>query len=243
MKILIFILTILILTPIKPTQTVYASQRYARIENQTNIYKLTADNESIQNIICIAEKSYFVEIISEYENKYRVNYNGISGYVKKNDVREITGTPITPYPYNIKIQLASNCNFRSSPSTKTEVSNIITTLKAGENNFTFIGRIFSEEAIDFGGTTWFYVNYQGVNGYIYNKYVKSITPIYENKESVNFKSNNNTKLVNPITHTPSIIIIIILFLPCLGILLILYLPRKYTHKTKPKKIKTEKERY
>jgi hypothetical protein len=239
MKIILIILCLLSSLSFTPNKQVFAASKYAQVQTSTNIYKLTSTSDSIQNVFCIAEKSYFVEILGEYDNTYRINYNGISGYVKKHDVREIIGHPVTPYPQNITLTIASDCNFRSSPFSRNDANNIITTLKAGQSDFTFIGRIFSEEAIDFGGTTWYFVNYQGQYGYIYNKYVKSITPIYENQEKVNYTKHTN-ELINPITHTPSIIIIIILFLPCLGILIILYLPRKYTHRTKPKKIKEPK---
>ena len=231
-KLLVIILASLSLL-IKPTELVFAENKFARILESTNLYKYSNTSNEISNIICIAEKSYFVEIIGEINDLYKVNYNGMQGYVKKNDVKEITNTPSTPYPYNIKLTIGSDCNLRSSPTIKSQYTNIITTLNAGENNFTFIGRIFSDEAIDFGGTTWYLVNYNGEYGYIYNKYIKSITPIYENTEEVNFKSEKPITTVNPITHSPTLVIIILLFIPCIVLLLILYLPRKIkTHRTK-----------
>ncbi|MGN0960714.1 MAG: hypothetical protein ACI4PF_00775 [Christensenellales bacterium] len=220
-----------------------ASTRYARVESSTEIFRNMSDSNNISNVICIAEKSYFVEIIGNYDNFFRVNYNGINGYVKKNDVKEISNTPSTPYPFNIKITIGSNCNLRSTPTTKSETNNIIATLYTDEQNFTFIGRIFSEEAIDFGGSTWYLVNYQGTYGYIYNKYVKSITPIYENTEEVIYLSTNVPKTENPITHTPSLILIIVLLIPCILILLILYLPKKHLAKPKPKKSPRIFDRY
>lgn len=220
-----------------PQTQVFAESKYARAINSTNLYKLTSNNE-LGNIICIVEKTYFVQIISETEDLFKVNYNGVFGYVKKNDVKEITNTPNTPYPTNIKLIIGSDCNLRSSPSIKTSTSNIICSLKSEESKIDFIGRIFSEEAIDFGGTTWYYVKYNGEYGYIYNKYIKFITPIYENTEQVNFLKNTDNFNINPLTHTPSLILIIILSIPCLAILLILYLPRK--SKIKPKKPKKTK---
>lgn len=211
---------------------VYADTTYARALEGINLYKLTTNSYELEDIICLVEKSYFVEIISDNGDSYKVNYNGIQGYVKKNDVKPTLTKPNTPFPYNIKLTLESDCNLRSSPTTKSLTNNVITTLYAGENDFTFIGRIFSDEAIDFGGTTWYYVNYQGNYGYIYNKYIKSISPIYENTENISYKSKEITKTLNPISHTPSLIIIIILLLPCLLLLLILYLPRKTRRKTK-----------
>lgn len=219
------------------------SSRYARVEKSTEIYKNPNDNNDIKNIICLAEQSYFVKIIGDYENYFRVYYNDINGYVKKNDVKEITNTPSTPYPFNIKLTIANNCNLRSSPTTKSNNNNILTTLYANETNFTFIGRVFSEEAIDFGGSTWYYVNYNGTYGYIYNQYISSITPIYSNTDEFTYLTQQEERIKNPITHTPSLIIIILLLLPCIAVLLILYLPTKKQNKAKIKKIPKIFDRY
>lgn len=230
MRVLILIIAILF-SFLSPSSIVLAKSNYARAINSTNLYRLGTNNE-LSNIICVVEKTYFVEIISETDDLFKVHYNGVSGYVKKNDVKEITSNPSTPFPYNIKIVVGSDCNLRSTPTVKSLSSNVICTLPKNESNITFIGRVFAEEAIDFGGTTWYYVNYLGEYGYVYNKYIKSITPIYENTESVQFANPIDTTIINPITHTPSLILIIIMTLPCIAILVILYIPRKHKQKTK-----------
>lgn len=211
---------------------VYANTRFARVENATNLYSNSSNNSSV---ICIVEKTYFVQILNETDDMYKVNYNGVSGYVNKNDVKEITSTPSTPYPQNIKLKIGSNCNFRSSPTTKTQTNNVLSTISAGETNLEFVGRIFADEAIDFGGNTWYYVKYLGEYGYIYNKYVQSITPIYENTESYSYLQNTTNVIQNPITHTPSLMLIIIMSIPLFAILLILYLPKKFKQKQKKQK--------
>ncbi len=222
---------------------VRANTRYARIENTTEIFKNNSEDITIDNIICLAEKTYFVEIISDYENFYKVGYNGITGYIKKIDVREVSSTPITPYPYNIQLTINSNCNLRSTPTTKSTTSNVISTLYAGTNNITFIGRVSGEEAIDFGGNTWYYILYQGQYGYVYNNYIKSITPIYPNNETFTYAEPVSNKITNPITNTPTLIIVIILAIPLLVVLFILYLPYKPRTKSKRPKIIKEIERY
>lgn len=232
--IIIILLSIINIFNTLPKYQVSSTSEYARALESTNLYKLT-DNDNINNILCIVEKSYFVEIISTTDNYYKVNYNGVQGFVKKNEVCRVLNTPSTPFPYNIKIIINSDCNLRSSPSIKSSTNNILTTINSGESNITFIGRIFSEEAIDFGGTTWYYVNFQGNYGYIYNKYVRSITPIYENTEISTPLTESHSTDINPITHTPSLFIIIILLIPCIFILIILYLPRKTIKKIKPQK--------
>lgn len=242
MKYLFLIIAIFLSLNFGKPQIVFAQEKYARAINSTNLYKLTSDNE-LGNIICVVEKTYFVQILSETGDLFKVNYNGVSGYVKKNDVKEITSKPSTPYPYNIKLTIGSDCNLRSSPTTKSQVSNILNTLRSGETNLEFVGRVYADEAIDFGGTTWYLVNYLGEYGYVYNKYVKSISPIYENTENVTFASNQDNKIQNPITHTPSLILIIIMSIPLILILFILYLPRRNNKKQKPPKVKKVIDKY
>lgn len=240
-KLLLFLLITSTLCAINTSsETISANTEFARVENSTPIYKTTTGSNDIDNIFCMAEKTYYVKIIGNYQDYFRVIYNTINGYVKKNDVKEVSNTPSTPYPNNIKLIIGSNCNFRSTPTTQSINSNIITTLYSNEDNFQFVGRINSEEAIDFGGTTWYYVCYNGNYGYIYNKYVKSITPIYENNESFEYLHAQQAPIVNPITHTPSIIIIMILLIPCILIVTILYFPQKSNSKKPhtPKKTKS-----
>ena len=218
-----------------------AKTRYARIEHTTYIYKTTSLENTFDNIICIGEESYFVEIIVEYDECYRVNYNQISGFVKKNDVKEINNTPFTPYPTNITISIGNNCNLRSTPTTQTNTTNIISTIYSKESEITFIGRVFGEEAIDFGGNTWYYVKHNNQYGYIYNKYVSSISPIYYNTEKVSYLTKQEIPTLNPITHTPSIILIIILAIPLIVTLIIFYIPPK--SKIKQTRTKETIEKY
>ncbi|MBQ7351602.1 MAG: hypothetical protein IJW59_01875 [Clostridia bacterium] len=198
----------------------------------TNIYKTISLDNSFENIICLAEESYFVEIIVEYEQCYRVNYNQVTGFVKKADVKEISNTPLTPYPNNIKLTIGNNCNLRSSPTTQSTTTNIVIPIYTNTENIEFIGRIFGEEAIDFGGNTWYLIKHNNQYGYIYNKYVSSISPIYYNTENVSYTQEDIQSIQNPITHTPSIILIIILSIPIAITLFIFFLPQKTKHKPK-----------
>ena len=217
--------------------------RFARIERTTEIFKTNTINQNLDNILCLAEETYFVELISDYDNLYKVNYNGITGYIKKTDIKEILNTPITPYPYNIKLIVDSNCNLRSTPTTKSSSNNVISTVYTTSNNITFVGRVVGEEAIDFGGNTWYYVCYNGDYGYIYNNYIKSITPIYQNTENFSYLTKVSNTIENPIKDPPSLIIMIILGIPLFVVLFILYLPNKKKPRTIKQKIIKEIERY
>ena len=99
-------------------------------DTSVNLYKIADNSDIFTDIICIVEKSYFVEIISEYKDYYKVNYNNITGYIKKADVVIVKDKPTTPFPTNIKITMGNTCNLRSSPTTKTSTNNIIATINA-----------------------------------------------------------------------------------------------------------------
>lgn len=243
MKNVIFILFLIVIS-ISPNDNdiILAKGNYARIEQPTNIYRTSSISNTMENVLCIGEATYFVEIIQELDEVYRVNYNNISGYVKKEDVKGITNSPSTPYPYNIKLNIGTNCNLRSTPTTVTSTNNVIATIHANCTDITFIGRVAGEEAIDFGGNTWYYVCYQNKYGYIYNNYVSTITPIYASKESYTYITDTDIQIENPITHTPSIIIIILLSIPLLGTLLLLYLPKKVKLKSPKKHSKPLKDK-
>lgn len=245
MKRLIIILILLVTSCSKFNNfTALAETNFARIEKTTELYKTNIVNSNLDNILCLAEESYFVEIIADYDNLYKVSYNGVTGYIKKTDVKKINNSPITPYPNNIKIIMNTNCNLRSSPTTKTNTNNVISTIYSNTTNITFIGRTMGEEAIDFGGNTWYYVCCDGQYGYIYNNYIKSISPIYKNNESFSYYEEFPLTNINPISHTPSLIIMIILAIPLLFVLLILYLPNKHKKvKNNKAKIIKEIERY
>ncbi len=244
MKILlIFFSLFYALLPSQSRQVLLASTpRYARALSSIELYKLSTDTNDVVDIFCMIEKSYFVEIISENSMDYKVNYNGITGFVKKNDVQLVSNIPNTPFPNNIKITIGNSCNMRLTPSTKTTTNNVITVLPEGTSDIIFLGRIFAEESIDFGGTTWYYVNYNGERGYIYNKYVKAISPIYENTEVSTPYQIEQFQSINPIGNTSSIIIMILLFIPCIAILIILYLPNN-KFKIKQPKSKYDIEKY
>ena len=140
MKVLIIILSIISLCLPTYKSNVYANTRFARVEQSINLYKYL-ENNNLSNIICLIEKTYFVEIQYETDNYYKVNYNGVSGYVKKDEVKEVSKTPSTPYPSNIKITIANDCNLRSSPTNSPSSNNIVSVLRSGESDIKFIGRI------------------------------------------------------------------------------------------------------
>lgn len=217
---------------------------YARIEaSGSYLYKTATANPSINNIWCELEKTYFVQILNDYNDQfYKVSYNSIIGFAKKSDLNIVLSTPLMPYPsgINIKIKNTNGCYLRSSPISKTSTNNIIKTLNKGTKNILFIGYIHGDENIDLKGNVWYLVKYEDEIGYIFSDFVENKVTLYPNLEEISLLNNNlSNTLLNPINNSTTAILIGIILLPCLIILAIMFLPKKATAniRKKNKKLK------
>lgn len=215
-----------------PTKSAYCdSAQYAQIVTSGEfLYRYDVFDQSFSNILCLLEKSYYVEVISQTSDKVRVNYNGVSGYVKPSAIRLVTGTPSVAYPTDIKILTYNkNCYLRTLP----EVSeNAITILPPNCQSLRFIGRTIGEKVEDFGENTWYYVEYLNIKGYVYSSYVSNISTIFPNAENLAYISEQ-VGIINPLTNLECIIIVIALSLPTMLILYIIF-KKPSEHKVKRK---------
>lgn len=232
----IFVIIFIIITSICPTKSAYCeSTQYAQILNSGDfLYRYDVYDQSHSNIICLLEKTYYVEVISSSTDKVRVNYNGVSGYVKPSSIRLVKGVPTTPYPTDIKLQTYNkNCYLRTTPE---RGDNTISILPANCTSLIFIGRTIGENVEDFGQNTWYYVEYLNVKGYIYSSYVQNISSIFPNGENLAYIVDRSG-LLNPLTNLECIIIVIVLTIPSL---LILYIIFRKPHDKKPhRKVKID----
>lgn len=240
---IIFFSLIISVSVFNCTSTVYAkSPTFAQIKNSnTYIYKSAELNESISNKLCLVENSYFVKIINNFNNDfYKVEYNGITGYVKKENLVLVSGTPVNPYPNNIYFNINNtSCYLRSSPKIKDTINNTICIVPAGTKSLRYIGKIIGEEAIDFNGTIWYLTEVNGTTGYVYSAYTNSITTIGENTETISLFTGYDYSKVNPLSNTTCIFVILITIIPFLIILFLIYLPRKKLSVAQIKKTKPE----
>lgn len=238
MKRLVKILCLLfiLLTFVNPIKVQASSLGYAQVKNSTTLlYRTSQADESLSNTFCYLEESYFVEILSETENNfYKVYYNGVIGYVKKNKVERVSETPKKPYPNNIYFDIANNkCYLRSEP--KSSENNVITTLNANTTSMRYIGKVSGEEAIDFTGSAWYLTEYEGQVGYVYSGYTENLSTIFPNVEKVSHLSNKNAlDSMNPLSNTTCIIVIACILLPCLFIMLLMFKPKKAKARVKTK---------
>lgn len=236
-RLLKFICLLLILSTCSfPIKITASSLGYAQVKNSTTLlYRTSQIDESLSNVFCYLEESYFVEILSEAENDfYKVYYNGVIGYVKKNKVERVSETPKKPYPNNIYFDIADNkCYLRSLP--KSSENNVITTLNSSTKSMRYIGKISGEESIDFTGSTWYLTEYEGQIGYVYFGYTENLNTIFPNVEKVSHLSNSNAlDRMNPLSNTTCIIVIGCILLPCLFIMFLMFKPKRIKAKVKTK---------
>ena len=228
MKILNIILISIYIMLSTHVDTSYAdSNIYGRIDSTyTYIYPSPSLSNTTTDAICMIESTYYVEILEDVNSYYyKVHYNGIVGYVSKDNISLVSGTPMIPYPNNIVIVTKDRCNLRSSPDTTS--NNIICLIPENTSTLVFLGRTTGAEVVDYGGNTWYYVEYNGYKGYIYNKYIDTITSIYKNTEDLPpLKIDSITAPIHPLSSMDIVIYIVILSIPFVIILCILYIPPK-----------------
>ena len=226
-KIIILTLLIGIFTFLLSYSTPYMSvdtknhSCFARIKyNNVLLYKTPTLNNNYENVYCLLEPTYFVQILKE-ENKlfFLVNYLDINGFVQKNQVECVKETPITPYPSNITFNTTnfSNVILRSKP--KIEEENSIYIL-APNTSLVYYGKIVGESAISAQGNLWYYckynINENTINGYVYAPLTHNFKTIEENLEISTISEYNISSEVNALLQiSPNFhfLLIIITVLP------------------------------
>ena len=200
------------------------------------MYKTSQLNESLDNKWCILTKTFFVEILSNYnENFYKVQYGNLSGFAKKNEVQLVNEIPQNPYPMQNTFSIKNNtsCYLRSTPKTTNVINNVLSIIPSATNNLTYLGKIIGEEAIDMQGSVWYLTEYNNQIGYVYSYYTNSFLPEQENTEITTIKLSLQSTTLNPLTNTNNLLLITIILLPLIAILIMLYKPPKKPAVAKP----------
>ena len=148
------ILLIILLT-IQPTLGVYAASNtsiYAKIlYDNVYLYRNPIESDDPANIYFCLPKSYFVELTdSANENFYSANYLEFSGYVKKQSVQAIIGTPQTPYLKDVSFRVYDerSRDLRKCPTLSGGTVDHILTLPCPTHNLTFYGTILGDRLIE-----------------------------------------------------------------------------------------------
>ncbi len=202
---------------------------FARVtQSNTLLYRSPEASDNFNNVWCVIRETYFVEVLLDIDvTFYKVNYNGIIGYLKKNKVAIVNGAPANPYPKNITFDITDESSryLRSSPSI-TSGNNTIATLSKGSKNLPFIGEIVGAEVMDFSGNVWYLTIYEGHLGYVYKNYTENLTFIPQNTEQLSTASTSVSQLLNPLTNSTCVIVIVSILIPCLFIIFLMFHPRE-----------------
>ena len=184
------------------TFIVHASNEtyFARVMyEQVYLYKSPVDDNSQANIMFELPKTYFVELTENCNNIfYKAIYQNITGYVKKDSVQAIEGTPINPYLNNLNFRVYAELSqdLRSAPNSTS--SNQIAHIPLLCRNLTFIGKIEGESLIAGRTSTWFYCKYTAdvdYYGYVYSDFCDELPQtLPSNTENVIYTSNPDFKL-------------------------------------------------
>lgn len=229
--------------------TTFADNIYYGRATASGIYfystpEITTDKN---NRIFEIPETYFVLLLGDENDLfYRAKYNDIYGFVLKNEVSCIQGTPQKPYVTNatFRVFTPNGANLRSSPNQTLGTTNLITSIPFLETNLMYYGRCEGEEAISYKGNIWYYCKYVSQNqeyfGYIYSPLCDLLTNIVQNDEVFEYVTPNFSK---PSDESPNkvdylsisnpwqIIIIVLVCLPCILIIYFLFKPTSIATKS------------
>jgi len=224
-----------------PLQTCIAEDKvsyYAKItSSNTFFYNSCDENDKLFKI----PQSYFVLLTeSANENFYCAKYGDCIGFVKKNEVTPMNGTPSKPYAnsYNFRITSLSGLPLFTSPSFESEE---ITEVEFLEDNLYYYGNIQGQEYFPDSTDIWYYCSYtknnETIYGYIFSYYCDFINDVKTNKEyfeEITGTLSFQSKITKRSIVTDSIIALVILAI-IISILICIYIF------TSPKNKKTKSQ--
>ncbi len=204
------------------------------------LYSSPEITQDKQNRLFEIPPTYFVFLLGDENDLfYRAQYNGIYGFVLKNEMSCVAGSPNTPFVTNatFRVFTPSGANLRSTPSQIQGTTNLVTSVPFMETNLMYYGTCEGEEAIPYKGNIWYYCKYakqeQEYYGYIYAPLCDMLTQFPQNTEQFEYVtpnftvpageqtgSNNYLSISNPW----QIIIIVLICLPCIAIIYFLFKP-------------------
>lgn len=221
------ILLNLVLNFFQPIKFVEAeSDAYAQIVNVgCYLFKTPTDNTNFNNVYFMLENSYFVKLLSDYNDEFfKAQYLDVVGYVKKSQVQCVQGTPKTPYLNNISFRVYSNASraMYDKPYANSNKPTLKVYLPLYCEDLIYYGIIYGESAIEERTNIWYYCKYTVTNecGYVYSDSCDKMDTIIPNSEKLPFISSpdwntstsNNPRLI-ALNSKPFKISIVIICIP------------------------------
>lgn len=224
---IIFVFIWIVIGLFKPISYVNADTgAYAQIlHTGCYLYKTPTDNTNYLNVFFMLENSYFVELLSDYNNEfYKAKYLDVIGYVKKSQVQCVQGTPNTPFLNNVSFRVYGNISraMYDKPFANTNNPTLKVYLPLYCDNLIYYGKVYGESAIEERTNIWYYCKYTvtGVSGYVYSDSCDKMNPIVPNSEKLpyitspawNSTTSNSTQLIS-INSKPFKITTILISIP------------------------------
>lgn len=204
---------------------------YAKVMEE-NIYLYSNPFDSSENLLFELPKSYFVILTGKAENDFYIaQYNGVIGYVKRDQVSPMNGTPQTPFAQStFRVYDMDGLEMFSIPSYSDE--NFVTTVPYLSENLTYYGSITGQVAVPEKSGEWYYCAYsdgeRSFRGYLYSVFCDKLTEIVENTESFPLITDElfpePSSSIGSLSPTAQVFIILAISLPCAFILYLLIRP-------------------
>lgn len=217
---------------------------YAKIIDENVCFYSSPTKNNLSSLFYIP-RSYFVKILNnENEDFYYAKYKDIYGYVLKNEVVVMNGTPIMPFA-NATFRIFATGGLGLYTSPYLNENNKITQIPYLSQNLTYYGIMLGEQVIPDKSAEWYYCNYNGDDnyfGFVYSVFCDKLTTISPNTESFDVIDNPSFVETTPsqeLSGTSMAFIIIGVSLPCLVVIYLLLKPtllkEKSIHQIKPKR--------
>ncbi len=227
--VLILFFQFVFVTPELVVSAEYDKTYYARVMyDNVFLYKSPLNIDDYSNTFFILPRTYFVQLIDSENEFFKVKYLSTTGYVKKENVQTIVGTPITPYLDNISFRIYSeqSRSLRTEPTEQAGSASLITYIPLYSRNLTYYGKIEGQSLIDDRTNIWYYCKYTAEKdyyGYVYSDFCDQMTKFSENTENVSYTTNpsftetkpskslkmenNSTKIIIAILCVPALIFV------------------------------------
>ena len=233
-KIVLILLLLLSTFSVKSASAEVDGEFYGKI-NSTSAYLFSSADTA--SLLFLLPNTYFVKILDVEDDFYEVNYKDLTGYVLKNDVRLMEGSPNTPY-LNLSVTNYTSYCLYENPSTNSSAF-----CELAENStLSYYGSINGEE-ISNRGDEWHYVS-AAVDGVVHHGYIFSevtdILTIPQNSETFPEVDESalysSTPEFSSLSTGTKVLLIVAITVPSAFILFFLIKPNKLSKRVaKPEK--------
>lgn len=249
--ILILSLTSFSLSSVTAKISIASNQSYYAKVQQEGVYFYSLPYDESENRLFEIPATYFV-LLTANANDYffSATYQDLEGYVKKNEVVAMEGTPIKPFPNSyFRVYATDGLGIYLYPNSINEYK--IDTIPYLTENITYYGQIQGEEFVPDKSNIWYYCKYNGeksIYGYVSSVFCDQLLPKietnYESFPIITTPSFSNKNSPNGgLSKVAMTFIIIGVSLPCLVVFYLLIKPSWMKDKVLNEKPKLKRKRH